>query len=139
MLDEEVLRRNLEPRFRSDVEAFTALHLNKNGICVFSASKDNPFCGDTVTLALAIDLSSPHDSESPRIATLCWEGYGCSLCVASAEVLCEYIERHPSLDLGIPCQDEIIKLLGGISVSRNRIKCISLPLEALTEALSRAR
>lgn len=55
------------------------------GTLTASHHEFNPSCGDELTLSVAVD------PESGRIASLAWEGQGCSISMASASVLSQLV------------------------------------------------
>ncbi len=115
-----------------------------------SSHQVNPTCGDEVTLGVSVD-------EGGRIATLAWDGDGCSISQASLSMLNDLVggkdapevsvlyramdEMMHSRGHGVP--DETLDLLGdaaaleGTSQFPNRIKCALLGWYALRDALAK--
>lgn len=86
----------------------------------------NPSCGDKVLMKIQIDDGS--------ITEICFDGYGCALSTASASILTETLKgKNKDEVLNFTIQ-ELIEILG-IPVSPVRMKCASLPLEALKMAV----
>lgn len=126
----EIIRRYRNPVFKGDVSRFSQEYSKQPGTIVMSASGDNPLCGDTLKIAVSIS-----DSGHGIVDKACYEGYGCSLCIASVEVLLESL-RGKSVDACLAASiDELLTSLGGIIVGRTRMKCIELPLAVLKKAL----
>ena len=92
---------------------------------------DNALCGDSVSVSLAL-------SEEDRDAVIeqaRFTGFGCSLCIASADVLMETVEGLKASDALLVGFDDVCAKLGGIEVDRSRAECVALPLRALAAAL----
>lgn len=124
------MRRYRDPRFRGKPES---LGSKSDGIRIAVASGENMLCGDSLSVALRV-------RELPGgglvVERGCYEGYGCSLCIASTEVVMEAVCSLPIVDCLALSDDEVIAALGGIEVGRSRKRCLRLPLEALRAALS---
>ena len=130
MKEPEIIKRYRNPVYRGDVSGFFQEYSDMPGIKVVSAFGDNSLCGDTLRIAVSIS-----DSCSGTIEEACYEGYGCSLCIASAEVLLESL-KGKSVDASLAISvDELLASLGGIVVGRPRIKCIELPITVLKKAM----
>ena len=105
------------------------------------AEGTNPVCGDEVCLTWRYD--------GDKIGAINFDGKGCSICMASASMLCEAVEKAtpaaarttaqkfrdmllrggPSDDLGD------LEALSGVSAYPVRIKCAVLPWNALLQGL----
>ncbi len=130
MKEPEIMERYRNPAFRGDVGEFIQEYSELPGIKVMSASGDNPLCGDTLRIAVSIS-----DNGLRTVDAACYEGYGCSLCIASAEVLLESL-KGKSVDACLDTRvDELLASLGGTVVGRTRMKCIELPLVVLKKSL----
>lgn len=126
----EVMERYRNPVYKGNVSRFFQDYTELPGIMVVSASGDNPFCGDTLRIAVAMSNTGLR-----IVDEACYEGYACSLCIASVEVLLESLKGKSAdacLDTSI---DDLLASLGGIVAGRNRMKCIELPLAVLKKAL----
>lgn len=55
------------------------------------AHGDNPLCGDTVTIYLAVD-------DAKVIQDVSFEGHGCAISIASASMLTELLRGRPAAD-----------------------------------------
>lgn len=102
----------------------------------------NPVCGDRVHLQLSLDASG-------KIPHICFQGDGCSICMASASMMTEEIQgktREEALGLvenfrsfmqgqeGVSVEGDLLAL-EGVKRFPVRIKCALLPWMALKEAL----
>lgn len=126
----EIMKRYRNPTYRDDVGGFLQEYSELPGIIVVSASGDNPLCGDTLKIGISVD------ADLRTVNHACYDGYGCSLCIASAEVLLESI-KGKSVDACLAMSvNELLACLGDVIVGRTRMKCIELPLLVLKKALS---
>lgn len=129
MSNTEIMRRYRDPAYQGSVADFCGKYAAVSGGHLAKASGDNPFCGDTLSIAVWLT------GEEGEVADICYEGYGCSLCIASAEVLMETVmgrEKKESLALGT---EEILAGLSVGSVGRSRLKCVELPLDVFQRAI----
>ena len=105
-----------------------------------SARRDNPLCGDRVTMDVRL--------ENGRIAELAHQVRGCLLCQASASALASVAvgrdadgietlrhdaERSLGREPGSP--GEPFAAFAPVAAHKTRQECVLLPLEALKEAL----
>lgn len=113
-----------------------------------SATLDNPFCGDRVTLDIALDGAG-------RIADIRHRLKACVLCQASAAVLADHaVGRAPAelaetgrtLLAGLKAAAEqpvpgqpAFDLFAPVTRYRSRIACVMLPFETLEKAVAAAR
>jgi nitrogen fixation NifU-like protein len=107
-----------------------------------SARKDNPLCGDRVTMDVRVD-------DQGRIAELTHQVRGCALCQASAVALTARAQGQAADSLP-QLRAEIDSVLDGSSAGegdfaafapvrpyRSRHDCVTLPFEALKAALGK--
>ncbi|HEX8100381.1 MAG TPA: SUF system NifU family Fe-S cluster assembly protein [Actinomycetota bacterium] len=110
----------------------------------FSCSKNNPLCGDQITIHAHLD--------DDRVAEVTFEGQGCSISQASASMLTEAVQgRTVEQAAGLaaefrsmmegeaePDEDEFgdLMALKGVVKYPVRIKCAVLAWDVLQEALS---
>jgi len=112
-----------------------------------SSHQINPTCGDEVTLRV-------HRAADDSLASISWEGQGCSISTASASLLSDLIDELPEAEVRrridafrelmqskgtIDGDDELLGdavALGGVSRYITRIKCAMLPWVALEHALA---
>lgn len=113
-----------------------------------SAEGFNPFCGDRVKVEVLLDQTG---SELQEIG---YQGEGCSICMASASMMCEEVEKGKVSEISqvienfrAMMQDECdsavfedsdIEALAGVKKFPVRIKCALLAWMALRDALSDA-
>ncbi len=105
-----------------------------------SARRDNPLCGDRVTMDVRLD-------DQDRIVELAHQVRGCALCQASAVALAARATGLPKVEVGA-LRAEIDAVLDGTAAGegdfaafapvrpyRSRHDCVTLPFEALQDAL----
>src|SRR5215475_8815583 len=106
-----------------------------------SARRDNPLCGDRVTIDVKV--------EDGRIAEIAHQVRGCLLCQASASALASVAvgrnkagiaeirheaERAIGREMGNP--QEPFTAFAPVRAYKSRQECVLLPFEALEDALS---
>jgi nitrogen fixation NifU-like protein len=91
-----------------------------------------PDCGDTVTLYLRFDAAGA------GLAGLSFEGRGCTISQAAADLLCERLQTAPLSDIDALDDQAVLDLLGR-EVVRARPRCATLALNTLKSALARHR
>jgi nitrogen fixation NifU-like protein len=104
------------------------------------AMKDNPLCGDRVTIEIRLD-------DQGRIAELAHKVRGCALCEASASALTPRAIGRTAADVAA-LRREIDSVLSGesqgtgdfaafapVADHKSRRDCVTLPFEALRAAL----
>lgn len=114
---------------------------------VGSSHQLNPTCGDEVTLNV-------HPSADGGVASISWEGHGCSISTASASLLSDIVHEvsRDQVTEAVAAFRELMQskgtidgdeeLLGdavalaGVSKYVTRIKCAMLPWVALEDALA---
>jgi nitrogen fixation protein NifU and related proteins len=87
----------------------------------------NPGCGDIVTYHLKV-------GNDDRVAELRFEGAGCTISQAAAELVAERAEGVSLSEIEAMSHDEIIDLLGR-EIVMSRPRCASLALGTLKEAV----
>ena len=111
-----------------------------------SATINNPLCGDRVTMDLALDGGGTVTALAHRVR-------GCALCEAAAAA----ISRHaagldaPAIEAASAAADAILRgealpagswpeiaLFAPVAAHRSRHRCVTLPFEAVREALRKA-
>ena len=109
-------------------------------------SRDNPLCGDRITLDLCRDVAG-------RITALGYEVRGCVLCRAAATLLGQQgvghdraalaalhahlgngLRRRADLPTDAPWQD--LALFEPVTAYKSRHECVLLPFETVIEALA---
>lgn len=101
-----------------------------DGARIVSAKGDNPFCGDSLEVRLAL--------RGGIVEKAAFEGYACTLCTACSDALMEAVtgmgaERAAGLSF-----EDVCALWGGLEVGRTRKGCAELPLTVLKRALGQA-
>lgn len=125
----EIMRRYRHPVYRGNLADFYGKYAAASGGRLATASGDNPFCGDTLSIALWLT------GEEDVVEDVCYEGYGCSLCMASAEMLMEKaVKRTGTEGLRIGPEDLLTGLEAG-TIGRSRIKCVELSLTVFRDAI----
>lgn len=104
------------------------------GLPVFVGSGDNALCGDTLTVAVALE-QTPAGTTVVRDAR--YAGYGCALCLASADVLAEQVRGMEVGAAACLSVEDVKRMWGGLQVGRARIDCVALPVRALAAALAK--
>jgi nitrogen fixation protein NifU and related proteins len=86
----------------------------------------NPMCGDEVTLQLKI--------ADGRIADVKFHGDACAVSVIASEILSEHIVGKTMQEAMAITKDDLLKMIG-INLTTSRVKCATLALNALHNAL----
>lgn len=90
------------------------------------AHKDNPLCGDEITVYLKVNSKGIIEKAS-------FEGQGCAVSQASGSMLLETIEGKKLSDAQKITEEKVLEMLGG-KISPARLKCAFLGLETLKKA-----
>ncbi len=99
------------------------------------AKGDNPMCGDSLDVFLTF---APNDRGEMTVKQGWFEGYGCSLCMASADLAIELaIGMTPQEVVSLTLED-LDRAWGGINVPRSRVHCMDLCLRAARKAVEGA-
>lgn len=88
-----------------------------------SFEDDNPLCGDHIRIDLRID-------ENDRVAQAAFQGHGCAISQASADLLIESIIGKSLEEVRQINKDDILEMLG-IELGPVRLKCALLSLKVL--------
>lgn len=107
-----------------------------------SARRDNPLCGDRVTIDVALDGQG-------RITEIAHQVRGCLLCQASAAALASVAVGRDSSGISAVRQDaeralgradgtpgEPFAAFAPVKAHKSRQECVLLPFEALADALA---
>jgi len=107
-----------------------------------SVRKDNPLCGDRVTIDVALDAQG-------KITEIAHQVRGCLLCQASASALASVAVGRDAAGVAAMRHDaeralgreageahEPFSAFSPVSAHKSRQECVLLPLEALKDALS---
>lgn len=128
-----ILERSRSPRHQGRVDPAT---VSQEGV--------NPSCGDELTLTLRV--------EGDRIVEAAFEGHGCAISQASADLMAEALQGRTRSEArtlaagfkamirGEPLPDGLdlgeLKALEGVRRLHARVKCATLPWTTLETALS---
>ncbi len=88
-----------------------------------SFEDDNPLCGDHIRIELRIN-------ESGRVTEAAFDGHGCAISQASADLLLESIIGKSLEEIKSLAKDDLLDLLG-IELGPVRMKCALLSLKVL--------
>ena len=143
LYQEVILDRGRHPRHMHKMDPFDA-----------SAARDNPMCGDRIEVRVRLE-------DGVRVSDAAFEARGCAISLASADLMAELVPGHTADDIrelaqafrtlastGQPprglSQDKAAALekllpLSGVSEYPSRIKCATLPWNALLASLETAR
>lgn len=92
-----------------------------------SHEDENPLCGDTLRVQLRV--------EDDRVVEAKFEGRGCAISQAAAELLLERIQDQPLSTIRQLDKDAVLEELGMPTISPARLKCALLCLGVLRGAL----
>jgi nitrogen fixation NifU-like protein len=84
---------------------------------------DNPLCGDHIRIDLRVD-------EKGNVTEALFDGHGCAISQASADLLMETIQGKPMDEVKQLAKEDVLDLLG-IELGPVRLKCALLPLKVL--------
>lgn len=87
---------------------------------------ENKSCGDKLTLYLEVI--------NDEIPNLCFEGEGCSICIATASLLYSTCKGE-SVDFVKSYKLSDVLDLIGVSLTSARLKCANLPLEVIQSSV----
>ena len=105
------------PRFRGELPDATAV-----------AEDVNPLCGDRVRLMLRV--------ADGQVAAARFAGDSCAICTASADVVAESVEGKSSAEALKLTSEDVLTILQ-TDVRPTRLRCVTLPLTVLQQALTR--
>jgi nitrogen fixation protein NifU and related proteins len=95
-------------------------HLDPNDV---HFEDDNPLCGDHIEVTLRVDVDG-------KVADGRFDGKGCAISQASADLLVESIIGKPIEDVKKLSKQDVLNLLG-IELGPVRLKCALLSLKVL--------
>jgi nitrogen fixation NifU-like protein len=88
---------------------------------------ENPLCGDTLRVQLRV--------ENDRVIEAKFDGAGCAISQAAAELLMDRIQDQPLSVIRQLDKDAVLEELGMPTISPARLKCALLSLGVLRGAL----
>ncbi len=109
---EQIIEHYKNPQYRG--------HLDPHDIYF---EDDNPLCGDHIEITLRLNGDG-------KVADAAFDGRGCAISQASADLLLESIIGKPLEDLKKLTKDDVLELLG-IELGPVRLKCALLSLKVL--------
>jgi nitrogen fixation protein NifU and related proteins len=93
-----------------------------------SYEDENPLCGDVLRIQLRV--------EDGKVAEARFDGRGCAISQAAAELLLDRIQDQPVETLTDLGKDDVLEELGLPAISPARLKCALLSLSVLRGALT---
>jgi nitrogen fixation protein NifU and related proteins len=84
---------------------------------------ENPLCGDHIQIDLRVD-------ESGVVSEAAFDGHGCAISQASADLLLESVIGKSLNDIKGLTKEDVLELLG-LELGPVRMKCALLPLKVL--------
>jgi len=109
---EQIIERYKNPQFRG--------HLDPHDI---QFEDDNPLCGDHIEITIRVNGDD-------KVAEAAFEGKGCAISQASADLLVESIRGKSLEEIRHMNKDDVLELLG-IDLGPVRLKCALLSLKVL--------
>ncbi|GAB4497846.1 MAG: SUF system NifU family Fe-S cluster assembly protein [Anaerolineales bacterium] len=109
---EVIIERYKNPLYRG--------HLNPHD---HAFEDENPLCGDHIRIELRIDSEN-------CITEAVFDGQGCAISQASADLLLEHIQGKPLDEVKALTKEDVLDLLG-IELGPVRLKCALLSLKVL--------
>ena len=109
---EVIVDRYKNPQYRG--------HLDPHDIAF---EDDNPLCGDHIRVELRVD-------ENDFVREAAFDGHGCAISQASADLLMEEIIGKPLEEVRQLTKEDVLELLG-IELGPVRLKCALLSLKVL--------
>ncbi len=109
---ELIIERYKNPQFRGTLEPHD-----------ISYEDENPLCGDQIRIDLRVD-------ENDHIQDARFDGHGCAISQASADLLLESIQGKSLEEVRGLSKDDVLDLLG-IELGAVRLKCALLSLKVL--------
>jgi nitrogen fixation NifU-like protein len=120
---------------REEIIAYLLEHFERpknrgplEGAGVVHESGGNPGCGDVVTIHL--------DPAGEAVAAATFEGQGCTISMAAADILIDLVRGRPLDDVLAMTAESLVEELGR-EVVIARLKCATLALNALKAAVER--
>lgn len=89
----------------------------------YSYEDDNPLCGDEVRIDVRVN-------ENDVVTEASFDGQGCAISMASADLLVENIIGKPLTEIKEMSKEDILEMLG-IELGPVRLKCALLSLKVL--------
>lgn len=109
---EQIIDRYKYPLYKGTLDAYD-----------ISFEDENPLCGDLIRIDLKLD-------ENDCVVDAVFDGHGCAISQASADLLLESIIGKPISEVKQLSKDDILDMLG-IELGPVRLKCALLSLKVL--------
>jgi nitrogen fixation NifU-like protein len=109
---EQIIERYKNPQYRG--------HLDP---CDIRFEDDNPLCGDHIEITIRVNGDN-------KVAEAAFEGKGCAISQASADLLVEAIQGKTLDEVKAMNKEDVLELLG-IELGPVRLKCALLSLKVL--------
>jgi nitrogen fixation NifU-like protein len=109
---EQIIERYKNPHYRGKLDPADIFY-----------EDDNPLCGDHIQIYLRVD-------ENDIVTEAAFDGHGCSISQASADLLVERIIGLPLDQVRALQKDDVLELLG-IQLGHVRMKCALLSLKVV--------
>jgi len=109
---ELIIDRYQNPQFRGELDPHDIAY-----------EDDNPLCGDHIRIELRVD-------ENNLVTEAAFDGQGCSISQASADLLVESVIGKSIEDVKHLAKEDVLELLG-IELGPVRLKCALLSLKVL--------
>jgi nitrogen fixation protein NifU and related proteins len=109
-----------KPRHRGELSGANAV-----------AEDVNPLCGDRVRMMLAVEPAG-------RIAEARFIGDSCAICTASADVVADLVSGRTRGEAAALDVSDVLAVLQA-EIRPTRMRCVTLPLSVLAQALDGAR
>ena len=117
LYSETIRERWRRPRFRGELAGATA-----------TAEDVNPLCGDRVRMMVRVDDGS--------VAAARFAGDSCAICTASADVVAELVEGRTTPAAAALGAEDVLAVLQA-DIRPSRLRCLTLPISVLQQALGR--
>jgi nitrogen fixation protein NifU and related proteins len=116
LYSDAIRQRWRQPRFRGEVSDATA-----------TAEDVNPLCGDRVRMSVRV--------RDGAVEAVRFTGDSCAICSASADVTAELSQGRPATEAARLSSEEVLTVLG-TDVKPTRMRCVTLPISVLQQALT---
>lgn len=96
-------------------------------------SGNNPLCGDKVEIFVKWDKNG-------KVKNVGWQGDGCAISQVATSLFSDHIKGRTSDEIKELSTEKMLEMLGIKKMNPTRMRCATLPLEAMkTPASSRGR
>jgi nitrogen fixation NifU-like protein len=109
---EQIIERYKNPQYRGHLDPYD-----------IQFEDDNPLCGDHIEITIRVDGSN-------KVAEAAFEGKGCAISQASADLLIESIHGKSLDEVKVLNKQDVLDMLG-IDLGPVRLKCALLSLKVL--------